>query len=195
MHSRNFRLVFKIKEAISDLFNVTHYYNRELRPTDDFDLIIVSKNGKIPRNINNLLVLRDHMSQLKIRSEIISAMNSKNSIDECIVGIDPGYNIGISLIYQLTLVDSTVVYSIEKLILWIKNRISQISYKQLIIRVGDGGHNVLASIIDRLIKEFSRSAQIELVDEKNTSTRINSSRSIHVDAAIKIARRKGEIIN
>ncbi|MDH5646507.1 MAG: hypothetical protein OEZ01_10890, partial [Candidatus Heimdallarchaeota archaeon] len=91
---------------------------------------------------------------------------------------------------------SNTFSSMRKLIIWISNKIKEIQYHQLVIRIGDGGGaDRNYEILNSIIKQFSEISVIELVNEVNTSVRRDGKIPIHEEAAILIAKRSGKILN
>ncbi|MHA2028148.1 MAG: hypothetical protein ACW99A_02680 [Candidatus Kariarchaeaceae archaeon] len=191
--STNFTLVYKLKNAVSDEFDFIH-----VRPDDDylrkFKIIFSSISETVYIDHHNVIGLDPLNSMFQIKSQIIKAINKNPEDNECYIGIDPGNSIGVCIILNQILVDSTVFYSKSKMIQWIKSKLREINKAITIIRVGDGGGKNQAEIIEMLQKNITANIELQLVNEKNTSKKITSHITSHEQAAIRIAKRKGQII-
>jgi hypothetical protein len=158
----------------------------------DADIVITTREEYDQIRHPKKLALRSDYSISRIKSEIIGLLAKHKEQRTCLVGIDPGKAIGISILFLNEVVHTTVVTSLKQMLFWMNEKITGIQYDLLIIKVGNGGGQMQSEIITTLSQNFHLRASIELVDERNTSVKGNQNLSIHEEAAIKIARRGGK---
>lgn len=154
----------------------------------DTDLVITTLEESSLIKIKPILVLQWKMSPSLMEKKIIESINN-NSYEKFMVGIDPGKNIGVSIILQDSMVTSNTLNSVQKLIYWLRNEFSILQIDNPIIKIGDGDMVSVEEIIPALIHEFGSELDICLVDESNTSKREDKSRTSHEESAERIARR------
>ncbi len=184
--SSDFRLLYKITEIFTDKYQISHILPSD--PIPDSDLVITTLEETVLIKIKPKLVLQWKMSSSLMEKKIIESLNN-NSIKQFTVGIDPGKNIGVSIILQDSLVTSNTLDSIQKLIYWLRNEFNILQIENPIVKIGDGDMGSVEEIIPALIHEFGSELDICLVDESNTSKRENKSRTSHEESADRIARK------
>ncbi|MDH5400849.1 MAG: hypothetical protein OEY49_00020 [Candidatus Heimdallarchaeota archaeon] len=191
--SKNFTLAYKIKLAIGDKHNIIHIFPNMTKPTNQ---IIISSPQEKHLFDQQILIIHQNLSIITIRSLILKQLICKPKFFKCFIGIDPGKSIGTALLIEGEVITSNTFSSMRKLIIWISNKIKEIQYHQLVIRIGDGGGaDRNYEILNSIIKQFSEISVIELVNEVNTSVRRDGKIPIHEEAAILIAKRSGKILN
>lgn len=188
--SLDFKLVYKVQNAVRDLYQIIHISPKEILKTPK--LVVSSQNdGELTIQLTQTLKIHNHFSIEKIRSLLIEKMRTSDQ-KVCIIGIDPGKATGASIVFCGNVFSTTVVYSFGTLERWIKENLKEINFDQLIFKVGNGGGENKIRIIENLRLSFD--SPIEEVNEKNTSIKEINELTIHEQAAIKIANREGTVI-
>jgi hypothetical protein len=188
--SQDFRLAYKVQISLPQSYSFEH--RSPSNEVKDADIVITTREEFDQIWHPHKLALRWDYSISRIKSEIISLLVKHKEQRICLVGIDPGKAIGISILFQNEVVHTTVVTSLKQMLFWMNEKITGIQHDLLIIKVGNGGGQMQSEIITTISQNFHLSASIELVDERNTSVKGNQNLSIHEEAAIKIARRGGK---
>ncbi len=183
--SNDFKLAYIIRQLLNNKYDFEH-----ILPDDNLsnsDLVITTQQEAIKIKNINLLILSSDMNQFEMLSRIISNLK-KNEYSKCVVGLDPGKNIGVSIIFKGELISSNLFTNLDNLIRWIKRNLSIISYRSLEIKIGNGDKNSSKKVYNRIIKDFN-SDIVKFVNEKQTSIRKNYNITEHEEAAIRIAYR------
>ena len=109
-----------------------------------------------------------------------------------LIGIDPGFRIGVVVFYGGSRLGSFTVNSVDSLQWKIVGVVRNIPHADVVIKVGDGAPKLSKKII-RVMKEQLPEARIEVVDERGTTINKPKSRGLTKDqrAAVRIAFRKG----
>ena len=188
--SQDFRLAYKVQISLPQSFRFEH--RLPSNPLKDADVVITSREEYDRITHSQKLALRWDYSISRIKSEIISVLVKHKGTRTCLVGIDPGKTIGISILFMDEVVHTTVVTSLKQMLFWMKKKITGIQYDLLVIKIGTGGGDIQSMIITTISQNFHSNVSIELVDERNTSVKGSRNLSIHEEAAIKIARRRGK---
>lgn len=182
----DFKLSYQIQEGIRGYYSFQHY-----SPLDDYSLAKVVLTSRKERNIinheNARVIYKDSLPS-KIRSIIIHSLK-ESEINECVVGVDPGKTIGAAIIYRGTFLISGIFFSERELIYWIDQQLQSIPAKKIIIKVGNGIKSCSDDLHKSLNSAFKNTAEVVLIDEKNTSLKSRRNISIHEEAAIRIAMR------
>ena len=173
-----------------DLFDIKHVTLEEI--PRGYDLLITSAAETWNQQFSGpILKLSNRDSNHKIRALIIEKA-TKCQERLCIVGIDPGMSVGVSIIYCEETFETNVFYQFSHLKRWLENRLKGINFGTLIFKIGNGGGAKKEEYIRLLKQNFT--APIFEVNEWNTSIREGGELTIHEQAAIKIAHRKGTVI-
>ncbi len=191
--STDFRLAYKVKLAISNDFDFIHK-----SPSDqdlNSDIIVTTWKEYFNFEHEKKIILSWKDSESKIKSEIIKGLVENNLDSLCKIGIDPGKAIGISIIFIGRVLNTNVVYDMKSMVSWLNSKLKEIKFNSLKIKIGNGGGEVRNKILDFIVKHFQERAIIEIVDERNTSIRLNKNKSLHEEAAIRIANRVGTILS
>jgi hypothetical protein len=116
----------------------------------------------------------------------------KESKRVILIGVDPGFRIGVVVYYGGSSLGSFTVNSIDSLEWRILSLVRNIAHTDVVIKVGDGAPRLSKSIV-RAMTEHLPEARIELVDERGTTMSKLKSRGLTKDqrAADRIALRKG----
>lgn len=191
--SLDFTLAFKLKKAIIDKFHFEHITLNHLS-IPRYEVIFCSHGEKEKIDHPNVIELDPSNNEFQLNLKVIQTMNIKFSQPECFIGIDPGNAIGVCILFNQIIIETTVFYSKEKLIYWIRSKVRELNGINIIIKIGDGGGKIQEQIISSLKNILPNNVKIEIIDEKNTSQKITSNLTSHEQAAIRIAKRKGHII-
>ncbi|OLS28021.1 MAG: hypothetical protein HeimC2_09250 [Candidatus Heimdallarchaeota archaeon LC_2] len=159
-----------------------------------YNIIFCSIGEKKKINHPNIIELDPSYSEFQLKTKIIQALNSNLHQSEGFIGIDPGNAIGVCVLLNQVILETTVFYSKEKLISWIRSKLVQLNGINTNIKIGDGGGKNQEHIITLLKNSLPDRVKIEIIDEKNTSQKITSHLTSHEQAAIRIAKRKGYLI-
>lgn len=188
--STNFRLAYKVQLAISDNYKYNHKF-----PIDeilDADVVVTTIDEYYIIQHTKKLILNWNFSISKIKSKLIKSLFD-SKMKACTIGIDPGKAIGISIIYLGVLLNTSVFNRLDKMLIWIKGMLKEIDYDTLLIKIGNGGGEIQTKIIDAIVNQYKGDVIIEKVNENNTSIRESKNKSIHEEAAIRIANRNGTV--
>jgi hypothetical protein len=185
--SSDFRLFYKISKIFADKYQISHIFPSDNIP--DNDLVITTLEEARFVKVQPKVVLQWKMNPSLMEKKIIESLENNSSNEQITIGIDPGKNIGVSIILQDSLVTSNTLDSTQKLIYWLRNEFKVLKITNPIIKIGDGDMNSVEEIIPALIHEFGSELDINLVDESDTSKRENKSRTSHEESADRIARK------
>lgn len=183
----DFKLLYKVLQTKIDDVEFIHQLPQEKKNNNGR---IITDSRLYPASAKVLRINRN-MTTLQIKKRIIHYLSKLETRWDLIFGIDPGLNIGVALLHKKQLVDSTIVLSMDSLVKWIRFNIISLQATSVLVRIGDGVKEPMNRIINRLIREFRTSIQIEIVDEKNTSIKQKNDITIHEQAATRIANRRG----
>jgi len=184
----DFKLVYKVLNLQIEEVEIVHLLDtNEL--TDDA-IIITDKRPNTPRRYRSLRLHRN-MTRYQLKKHILQFVQQDTPAWDVIFGIDPGVNIGLAVLYDETVLDTTIVLSLDSTMKWIRSHLQSLKPQKCLIRVGDGVKQQLLIILDRLDKEFSERIVIEIIDETNSSIKSTNKTTIHEQSAIIIAKRSG----
>ena len=181
----NFKLMFKLSQL--ELQNIVFRHVLSLDNIPNNSLVLSDR--PINENIEKYSILNKNMSIVDLKKRILRVAYQDQTDKIIYVGIDPGKNIGLAIVHLKSVLKTDTVLSIDRLVLWLRRELLQWHYEKIIIRIGDGVIHFTTKIIERLRFEFEY--DIELVDEKSTSFKEINTKTIHEQAAIRIACRKG----
>ncbi len=191
--SLDFTLAFKLKNAIIDNFHFEHITLNHIS-IQKYDVIFCSRGEKEKIDHSNVVELDPSNTEFQLKLEVIQALSIKSNQPECFIGIDPGIAIGVCILFNQVIIETTVFYSKDKLVYWIRSKLRELIRIRIIIKIGDGGGKIQEQIISLLKNSIPDNIKIEIIDEKNTSLKVTSNLTSHEQAAIRIAKRKGYII-
>lgn len=112
----------------------------------------------------------------------IQAMNGTGCCHVLVIGVDPGPEPGIAALSNGRVIETREATSPEHAADIILGILSDYSYSQCVLRIGDGSPEHRDRILELVSGSFN---YVEIVDETCTSHPI---RGFHIEAAIKIAR-------
>ncbi|MGC2597622.1 MAG: hypothetical protein WA395_05785 [Nitrososphaeraceae archaeon] len=131
--------------------------------TKDESGIIHRKNVLLDTELDEVPILS--------KAKILRAIMRYSKDDSLIIGVDPGYRIGISVIYYHNEIESFVEHSPESAIEIISVILSGIRSRKKLVKIGDGNIRMCNDIAKALKMKFKDSVDIEIVDEYGTSLR------------------------
>jgi len=113
--------------------------------------------------------------------QALQAMNRLAGSSVLVIGIDPGPEPGIAAILGDRIIETRHAQSPEHAADIIRGILSDYSYSQCVLRIGNGSPEHRDRILELIAGSFN---YVEIVDEAGTS---NINRGYHAEAAIKIA--------
>ena len=131
--------------------------------TKDESGIIHTKNVILDTELNQTPVLS--------KAKILRAIMEHCLDDSLVIGVDPGYRIGISILYIHNEIESFVQHSPESAIKIISEILAGIRSRKKLVRIGDGDTTMCNQIATSLKAKFEDLIDIEIVDEYGTSMR------------------------
>ncbi len=185
----DFRLAYKVQSLLAGRYSrLVHSVNPSDVKTSD---IVITTHGEF-LEINFPRVLRFSGHRSVTLTSLLSGINSffTQPTGLCLVGIDPGKTVGVGLIFNGSVLATRTFSDFRALVIWLRGELSLLAFEELIFRIGDGGDKYHEPLVDLLFKEFGHLGSFELVNETRTSVRVGS-RSLHEEAALRIARRYG----
>lgn len=187
--SNNFRLVYKVEQAISEDYA---FHHSSLSDNFSKTTLIVTDSSQIAKQIShpNIIIISDNKEIDVIRAIILYYLKDISLPKVCVIGIDPGKTIGVAIIYMNEIFATNSFLTLESLIHWIKQKVIILKFDELIIKVGDGNKKESSQLFKSISQEFSIIGKVLLVDEKFSSIRRTRCRNIHEEAAIIIANRE-----
>ncbi len=185
----DFRLAYKVQSLLSGRFSRLIH---SVDPSDvhNSDIVITTYREFLENNFDRVLRFSSHRSVTL--TSLLSGINSffTQPTGLCLVGVDPGKTVGVGLIFNGSVLSTRTFTDLYALVTWLRKELSLLAYEELIFRIGDGGDKYHEPLVDLLFKEFSHLGSFELVNETRTSVKVGS-RSLHEEAALRIARRYG----
>lgn len=145
------------------------------------DIGVILTSSEELENINFL----PKIAVADIETSIRQAMQEMKGFGDnhiLIVGVDPGPEPGIAAISNEKVIETRQAHSPEHAADIILGILSDYSYSQCVLRIGNGAPEQRDRILELVSGSFN---YVEIVDEAKTS---NCIRGYHEDAAIKIAR-------
>jgi len=166
---------------------------RSLTPemVDSQCCLVLTTRKEIGRNAGISVAIEDLSENVVVLKGQLVARLGKKGERELIVGIDPGSRIGIAIFYQNVKIGSETFRSKGELLSMLDEVVKKIQYSKLVIKLGSGAPKHSESLA-RLLRKRMDDALIEIVDEKDTSSRQGEGKlSRDQLAAERIAYRKG----
>ena len=159
-------------------------------------LIFTTRREKSFIDFPKVLCIEDLCGDLSSAKEKVIANLIKGVDDTFIVGVDPGKRIGIAAYYRQFEVYSGVANSVRGACNRITRLIKGSSAEKKIVRIGDGNPSLAKIIAEDLYRRVKPNTEIELVDERGTSSPSRAKpnkRAIKDQLSAKlIARREGK---
>ena len=164
----------------------------------NYKLIITSKNESHLIHQNSLLCIEDLYKDLYLAKEKIFSYLHDSGENSLVIGIDPGKITGLAIYYRHKILGSITLNSVNKVSKLVSNMISKTTAKKRIVRIGDGDPKLAREIGKDILKKVKKEIDIELVDERGTSSflikKIDKKFSRNQKSAMVIGLRKGKKI-
>jgi len=155
---------------------------------------LLDYNDSIPLDIGVILSSPGELDSIKFSPKIavsdietalrqaLQAMNGLGDSVVLVIGVDPGPEPGIAALLSGPIIETRHAQSPEQAADIIRGILSDYSYSQCVLRIGNGSPEHRDRILELVAGSFN---YVEIVDESRTSKCI---RGYHAEAAIKIAR-------
>jgi hypothetical protein len=150
----------------------------------------------VPLDIGVILTSKDELGSIEFKPKLAVsdmelavrkarlALLGISQAETVIVGVDPGPEPGIAVLCSGQIIETTKAHSPEQAAEIIIRILGDYAFGSSILNMGDGAPVWRDRLLALIFKQFDH---VELIDEKNTSTR---SHDTHVDAAVAIARHR-----
>jgi hypothetical protein len=153
--------------------------------------IITTKNELGLFNVVTIPIEDLDENPLIMEGQILSKTLNDNK-QVILIGVDPGFRIGVVVFYGGAGLGSFTVNSIDALQWKLLSLVRNVPHTDVVIKVGDGAPKLSGSIV-RVLAERLPDARVEVVDERGTTMNRIRSRGLTKDqrAAERIALRRG----
>jgi hypothetical protein len=133
-------------------------------------LVITTRSEKTRIDFDKILCIEeidgdDYLTKEKIIWELYG-----NQKDTLFIGVDPGLRIGVTAFYRQQAVEEEVMNSMQEAIERIVSLVEHSPAEKRIVRIGDGKRDMAESLAAIISTELMNTAQVELVDERGTSS-------------------------
>jgi hypothetical protein len=153
--------------------------------------IITTKNELGLFSVVSIPIEELDENPLVMEGQILSKTLSESK-RALLIGVDPGFRIGVVVFYGGSGLGSFTVNSTDSLQSKIVSLVRNIPHADVVIKVGDGAPKLSKEIVSTMIEQLPE-AKVEVVDERGTTGNKLRSRGLTKDqrAAERIAFRKG----
>ncbi|MCL4437316.1 MAG: hypothetical protein M1503_04905 [Thaumarchaeota archaeon] len=136
-------------------------------------LVLTTQSEK--RRINegeeeNVLCIEDLTGGAAAVKEKIFSILYSGGDDILVIGIDPGEKTGIAAYYRDKEIVKEIARSYRDTLTKVETLIRESKAERKIIRIGDGNPKIAREIAYRLLQKFNSKIEVEIVDERGTST-------------------------
>ncbi len=194
--TNDFRLAYKLRTLLTDKFSTIRHFTDESKiKVGD---VVITKVGEYSNILETARVIQFRDAKFVNLTTLMAKINNIFHLQSnfaCIIGVDPGKTTGVSILIGRSIITTSKFKDFKKMLHWIKEQLKLVDFDQLIFKIGDGGGKFNEDVVDLLFKEFSRFSRLEIVNETKTSLKSSNGRSLHEEAAIRIALRYGKTIN
>jgi len=140
--------------------------SREVEP--DIQLILTTRGDEVRGG--RILYIEELGEDVDLAKEKILSVLYGGPGKVFTVGIDPGERIGIAAYYHGREVHGEVVNSVDEAVLKVA-KLTEGSYAdRRVVRIGGGDPRIASEVADRLLGRVGGMAEVEIVDERGTST-------------------------
>lgn len=190
-------------KIINFLKSIKLSYN-ELSPTEAINsgtkvIITSEKESTIFKKKNIIIDSELNENPLIIKAKILRNLTEPFMYEQLIIGIDPGKRIGISIFYLYDEIESIVLTCIECVLKLICKILTNLNAKRKIVRIGDGDRSMANNIAINIKTRFKEFVDVEIVDERGTSSNSYSKRNRRIfrdkSSARLIAFRNGKVFD
>jgi RNase H-fold protein (predicted Holliday junction resolvase) len=140
-------------------------------------LVLTTRQEKRLLRAGEIICLEDIAGDASVAKEEIFSILYQRSEDILLIGIDPGERTGIAVYYREKEMAEEITQSIEETLLKVGAFVRGSRAEEMIIRIGDGKPQMARHIARRLVREFKNKVEVEIVDERGTSTITNLDRT------------------
>lgn len=188
---------------INFLKSIELSYN-ELSPIEAINsgtkvIITSEKESTIFKKKNIIIDSELNENPLIIKAKILRNLTEPFMYEQLIIGIDPGKRIGISIFYLYDEIESIVLTCIECVLNLVCKILTNLNAKRKIVRIGDGDRSMANSIAINIKTRFKEFVDVEIVDERGTSSNSYSKRNRRIfrdkSSARLIAFRNGKVFD
>lgn len=109
-----------------------------------------------------------------IQGLMIQKMQVGIEKNELVLGIDPGFRIGLSVFYYGTEIERSIFTSVEGLVMHVAKILAELRADKKIVKIGNGNMNLAKEITTLLNLRFCSDFELEFVDERKTSLKIKN---------------------
>ena len=190
-------------KIINFLKSIELSYN-ELSPIEAINsgtkvIITSEKESTIFKKKNIIIDSELNENPLIIKAKILRNLTEPFMYEQLIIGIDPGKRIGISIFYLYDEIESIVLTCIESVLNLVCKILTNLNAKRKIVRIGDGDRSMANSIAINIKTRFKEFVDVEIVDERGTSSNSYSKRNRRIfrdkSSARLIAFRNGKVFD
>lgn len=190
-------------KIINFLKSIELSYN-ELSPIEAINsgtkvIITSEKESTIFKKKNIIIDSELNENPLIIKAKILRNLTEPFMYEQLIIGIDPGKRIGISIFYLYDEIESIVLTCIECVLNLVCKILTNLNAKRKIVRIGDGDRSMANNIAINIKTRFKEFVDVEIVDERGTSSNSYSKRNRRIfrdkSSARLIAFRNGKIFD
>lgn len=190
-------------KIINFLKSIELSYN-ELSPIEAINsstkvIITSEKESTIFKRKNIIIDSELNENPLIIKAKILRNLMEPFIYEQLIIGIDPGKRIGISIFYLYDEIESVVLTCIECVLNLVCKLLLNLNARKKIVRIGDGDISMANNIAINIKTRFKEFVDVEIVDERGTSSNSYSKRNRRIfrdkSSAKLIAFRNGKVFN
>lgn len=190
-------------KIINFLKSIELSYN-ELSPIEAINsgtkvIITSEKESTIFKKKNIIIDSELNENPLIIKAKILRNLTEPFMYEQLIIGIDPGKRIGISIFYLYDEIESIVLTCIECVLNLVCKILTNLNAKRKIVRIGDGDRSMANNIAINIKTRFKEFVDVEIVDERGTSSNSYSKRNRRIfrdkSSARLIAFRNGKVFD
>jgi len=162
-------------------------------------IITSEKESTIFKKKNIIIDSELNENPLIIKAKILRNLTEPFMYEQLIIGIDPGKRIGISIFYLYDEIESIVLTCIECVLNLVCKILTNLNAKRKIVRIGDGDRSMANNIAINIKTRFKEFVDVEIVDERGTSSNSYSKRNRRIfrdkSSARLIAFRNGKVFD
>jgi hypothetical protein len=176
------------------------FYDLVIGETVDpnFKLVLTTRKERPLINHDRILCLEDLGKDPYIAKEKLFTYLYNEAENSLIIGIDPGKITGMAVYYRHKILITRSFYSLEEVVRTVIHIIRNTMAEKRIVRIGNGDPKLAIEIAMKILRNIKKITQIELVDERGTSSffhrKFDKKVSRDQKSAIVIASRQGSIL-
>ncbi|MEE9586267.1 MAG: hypothetical protein V3W09_05125 [Nitrososphaerales archaeon] len=164
--------------ALTSLLKAMHIPFESVSPGGDVNLnvqlILTTRREKTQMGDRKTLCLEDLIGDNDaVAKEKIFSLLYSGGDDVLVVGVDPGERTGVVAYYREKEILEEVTRSLDETLTTISGLSRNSKAARKIIRIGDGNPKMARTLAENLLKSFKHKVEVEIVDERGTSTTAN----------------------